>query len=67
MMCEEHNAIYTCPRCERKTCSLPCARRHRKEFDCNGIRDRAKYIPVKEFTNMDLLSGKCETLHNIFL
>ena len=40
-----------------KTCSLLCCKQHKVNFQCDGQRNRAKYIPVDNFTDMDLLSG----------
>lgn len=55
-VCAATEAKYTCPRCEVKTCSLKCSTIHKKELECTGERDRAKFIPVKKFTNLDLSS-----------
>lgn len=29
---------------------------HKKELECDGIRDRTKFIPMQNFTDRDLLS-----------
>ncbi|KAK8865814.1 hypothetical protein IAR55_000961 [Kwoniella newhampshirensis] len=42
-------AKYTCPRCSRRTCSLPCSRTHKARDSCSGVRDPAKYVPLKEY------------------
>lgn len=55
-MCGSQNAIYTCPKCEVKTCCLSCVTIHKKELECDGIRDRTKFIRMKDFTDTDLLS-----------
>lgn len=55
-VCGCHNAKYTCPKCEVKTCSLKCNKIHKLEIECDGQRDRTKFIPLKKFTNMDLSS-----------
>lgn len=55
-VCGINKAKYTCPKCEVKTCCLDCVRIHKKELECNGIRDRTKFIRVKDFTDTDLLS-----------
>ncbi|XP_020290607.1 box C/D snoRNA protein 1 [Pseudomyrmex gracilis] len=49
-------AKYTCPKCEVKTCSLTCVDIHKKELECNGIRNKVKYVPLNEFTDLDLLN-----------
>lgn len=55
-MCAYHDGKYTCPRCEVKTCSLKCNKIHKLELECNGERDRTKFIPLNKFTNLDLTS-----------
>lgn len=49
-------AIYTCPKCEVKTCSIKCVKIHKEELDCSGIRDRTKFIRMQDFTDSDLYS-----------
>lgn len=36
---------YCCPRCNAKTCSLPCYKRHQLLSVCSGKRDRTAYVP----------------------
>lgn len=55
-VCNFNLAKYTCPKCEVKTCRLECSRIHKKELDCDGIRDKTKYIPLKNITEADLMS-----------
>lgn len=55
-VCGANEAKYTCPKCEVKTCCLACVRIHKKELECDGIRDRTKFIRMKNFTDRDLLS-----------
>ncbi|XP_068628391.1 box C/D snoRNA protein 1 [Battus philenor] len=55
-VCAAQAARYTCPKCEVKTCCLACVRIHKKELECDGIRDRTKFIRMKDFTDTDLLS-----------
>ncbi|WVQ85317.1 hypothetical protein IAT38_007482 [Cryptococcus sp. DSM 104549] len=40
---------YTCPRCALRTCSLPCSRTHKERDACSGVRDPAKFVPLKEY------------------
>lgn len=47
---------YTCPRCAVKTCSLICCRKHKEETECNGQRDKTKFLKKEAFTDLDLLS-----------
>lgn len=55
-MCSFSAARYTCPRCEVKTCGLKCNKIHKLELECNGARDKAKFIPLKKMTNFDVSS-----------
>ncbi|ETI42439.1 hypothetical protein F442_12360 [Phytophthora nicotianae P10297] len=56
--CGKSDVKYRCPRCERITCSLQCCVAHKKQFGCNGRRDRTKFVELKKFTDADLSSGK---------
>lgn len=42
-------AKYTCPRCHTRTCSLPCTRTHKSTTACSGVRDRAAFVPLKDY------------------
>ncbi|VVC87012.1 box C/D snoRNA protein 1 [Leptidea sinapis] len=55
-VCGANEAKYTCPRCEVKTCCLDCVRIHKNELECTGIRDRTKFVRVKDFKDTDLHS-----------
>ncbi|XP_032675875.1 box C/D snoRNA protein 1 isoform X2 [Odontomachus brunneus] len=55
-VCNTKKARYTCPKCEVRTCSLACVNIHKKELNCDGIRDKTRYIPLKSFTDLDVLS-----------
>ncbi|XP_012284451.1 box C/D snoRNA protein 1 [Orussus abietinus] len=55
-VCASNKAKYTCPKCEVRTCCLTCLNVHKKELECNGIRDKTKFIPLHSFTDLDLLS-----------
>ncbi|XP_044731225.1 box C/D snoRNA protein 1 [Chrysoperla carnea] len=55
-VCGLKESIYTCPKCEVKTCCLKCVRIHKKELSCDGVRDKTKFIRMNNFSNLDLLS-----------
>ncbi|XP_055588528.1 box C/D snoRNA protein 1 [Uranotaenia lowii] len=55
-VCNGAQALYTCPKCEIKSCCLKCVNIHKKELNCDGVRDRTKYIPLKKMTKLDLLN-----------
>ena len=39
-----------------KSCSLQCVQRHKLEAECDGIRDKVKYLPINKFTDLDVVS-----------
>lgn len=53
-VCATEPAKYTCPQCELKTCCLKCINIHKKELECDGIRNKVKFIPMKKFSDLDL-------------
>nr|XP_014086627.1 box C/D snoRNA protein 1 [Bactrocera oleae]XP_036232888.1 box C/D snoRNA protein 1 [Bactrocera oleae]XP_036232889.1 box C/D snoRNA protein 1 [Bactrocera oleae] len=55
-VCAAVNARYCCPKCEVKTCCLRCVQIHKKELDCDGKRERTKFIPLRKMTKMDFMS-----------
>ena len=66
-ICQKKIAIYCCPRCSIRTCSLTCCRSHKakskdsggrgKETEiCSGKRDRTKFCSLKQFTDSHLAS-----------
>ncbi|KAK2584136.1 hypothetical protein KPH14_006570 [Odynerus spinipes] len=55
-VCGANKAKYTCPKCEVRTCCLTCVNIHKKELECDGIRDKIKFKPLPSFTDLDLLS-----------
>lgn len=57
-VCNAQPSKYRCPGCQARTCSLPCVRQHKEDTGCSGKRDRLAFVPLKEFTDRHLLSGK---------
>jgi hypothetical protein len=51
VICSSPAAIYTCPRCATKTCSLPCSAAHKTRTGCSGVRDKAKFVPMNRYTH----------------
>ncbi|KAL5360508.1 hypothetical protein BJX96DRAFT_175365 [Aspergillus floccosus] len=47
-ICHINAPKYRCPRCSTRTCSLPCARRHKLWSQCSGVRDPAAYLRRSE-------------------
>ncbi|XP_017065179.1 box C/D snoRNA protein 1 [Drosophila eugracilis] len=58
-VCAAKEARYACPKCEVKTCSLPCVQIHKKELNCDGQRDRTKFVPLSEMTSREFMSDYC--------
>jgi len=49
-------ALYKCPRCEVRTCSAKCVKRHKETLKCNGIRCKTEYVPKERYTESNMLS-----------
>lgn len=54
-MCGCLDVLYRCPACHRRSCGLNCCRKHKQEFNCNGIRNRIPFLRVSEFTDKHLV------------
>lgn len=67
-VCLEQPSKYTCPGCERRTCSLACSKKHKADSGCSGKRDRLKFVSMQEFDDRVLLSGErvCGHAHYTF-
>lgn len=55
-VCNHVQAKYTCPKCEVKTCCLGCLTIHKRELQCTGIRDKTKFIAMRDMTQLDFVS-----------
>ena len=56
-VCQDSPFKYRCPRCSVKSCSLPCVKQHKLISGCNGQRDKTAFVPLVDFTDLNLLSG----------
>lgn len=54
--CKEAAALYQCPRCSRRTCSLRCCNVHKERMGCNGKRDRTTYQRLEDMNDKTLQS-----------
>ncbi|CAJ1956361.1 unnamed protein product [Cylindrotheca closterium] len=54
--CKIKEAIYQCPRCNIRTCSLECVRTHKTKTDCNGKRNREAFLPLCRMSDSSLRS-----------
>ncbi|KAI0251309.1 hypothetical protein BJV78DRAFT_1126659 [Lactifluus subvellereus] len=50
-ICSSRVAVYTCPRCATRSCSLPCSVAHKARTGCSGLRDKAKFVPMNRYTH----------------
>ncbi|XP_032074375.1 box C/D snoRNA protein 1 isoform X1 [Thamnophis elegans] len=55
-LCNTEIAKYRCPRCMKYSCSLACVKKHKALYSCNGIREKAAFVSVNDFSNLTLLS-----------
>jgi len=53
-VCSDKEAIYCCPRCSIRTCSLQCVTIHKKNTECSGKRNVTSYISLQEFNEANL-------------
>ena len=51
VFCPPRVAIYTCPRCTTRTCSLQCSVAHKTRTGCSGVREKAKFVPMNRYTH----------------
>ncbi|RPD67279.1 hypothetical protein L226DRAFT_499328 [Lentinus tigrinus ALCF2SS1-7] len=57
VICQTNAAIYTCPRCNLRTCSLPCSTKHKTLGNgCSGIRNKAAYVPMNQYGYTTLMN-----------
>ena len=56
-ICCHTTAKYRCPRCEIKTCSLPCVKQHKVTSGCTGERDKTAFVDISCYSDKDLLNG----------
>lgn len=53
-ICQSAEFKYKCPKCFKKTCSLPCIKQHKSQDNCSGqAHDPTKYIDKGTFKSAD--------------
>lgn len=55
-VCNARYAIYTCPCCKLRTCSLPCSSNHKITTNCSGERDKAAFVTMRDYSWGTLMS-----------
>ncbi|KAF7556092.1 hypothetical protein G7046_g6394 [Stylonectria norvegica] len=58
---------YKCPRCDIRTCSLPCIKKHKAWSECSGERDATAYIPPAKLRTPAGVDHDYNFLHGIEL
>lgn len=57
-VCNIDVSKYKCPGCQEATCSLACVKQHKQQTGCSGKRDKLAFVPMQQFTDSHLMSGK---------
>lgn len=47
---------YKCPKCEARSCSLECVKKHKASTGCDGKRDKTKYKSLGAMNDMDVVN-----------
>ncbi|XP_051515099.1 uncharacterized protein znhit6 [Myxocyprinus asiaticus] len=55
-VCGSEEAKYRCPNCMKHTCSLACVKRHKMLSGCRGVREKAAFVPLAQFNEIDMLN-----------
>jgi hypothetical protein len=53
-VCTQNQFKYKCPRCLIKTCCLFCVKKHKKEKNCSGKREKFQKKTINEITLNDI-------------
>lgn len=54
--CHQQTAIYACPRCRFRSCSLACCRAHKQATGCDGRRTVTAFQPLARMNDATLQS-----------
>ncbi|KAL7798335.1 hypothetical protein V8C37DRAFT_367401 [Trichoderma ceciliae] len=62
-----HNSIpqYKCPRCDTRTCSLVCIKKHKSWSQCSGLRDQTAYVTKSKLATAAGVDHDYNFLHGI--
>lgn len=55
-ICKDEIAVYRCPGCYERTCSLECCIEHKQKSGCNGKRNKVGFVPLNRFNDTTLSS-----------
>ncbi|KZT53308.1 hypothetical protein CALCODRAFT_440296, partial [Calocera cornea HHB12733] len=48
-VCHSKPAIYTCPRCQSRTCSAHCSKAHKVALACSGERNKVAFVKPAQY------------------
>ncbi|CEO99014.1 HIT-type domain-containing protein [Plasmodiophora brassicae] len=54
-VCSAGVARYRCPKCQQRTCSVACVKRHKLDALCDGVRSRTGFVAVRDFSDRQLV------------
>jgi hypothetical protein len=54
--CKNKQALYQCPGCNIRSCSLECCRSHKRRTGCSGKRNRGAFLPLCRMSDSTLRS-----------
>ncbi|KAK5997165.1 Putative box C/D snoRNA-like protein [Cladobotryum mycophilum] len=66
-ICHISKPQYKCPRCNIRTCSLACVKKHKAWSECNGERDPTAYMPPSKLRTAAGVDHDYNFLHGIEL
>jgi len=46
---------YKCPRCDTRSCSVQCSKKHKDISGCDGVRRKITYVAKEKFTELNLV------------
>lgn len=64
-ICHTSVPQYKCPRCNIRTCSLACVKKHKSWSQCSGERDQTAYVPKSRLTTAAGVDHDYNFLHSI--
>ncbi|KAL7922915.1 hypothetical protein ACQKWADRAFT_62186 [Trichoderma austrokoningii] len=64
-ICHTSVPQYKCPRCNLRTCSLACVKKHKSWSQCSGERDQTAYVPKSRLSTAAGVDHDYNFLHSI--
>ncbi|KAH6610287.1 hypothetical protein Trco_000307 [Trichoderma cornu-damae] len=64
-ICRTSVPLYKCPRCNTRTCSLACVKKHKAWSQCNGERDQTAFVARSKLATAAGIDHDYNFLHGI--